>query len=454
LTVRGESEAWQGFAVTLTPPTGRVQTRTMSAKTIDREILRLAVPTLAALVAEPLFLLVDTALVGHLGGETLAGLGIASVVLQTAVGVLVFLAYATTPAVARLLGAGDEPGALRAGIDGMWLALAVGAVLLVAGLTLGGPVVALFGTQPEVATSATTYLLISVWGLPAMLLVLAGTGLLRGLQNTRTPLVIVGFGFAANAALNAIFIYGFGWGIAGSALGTVIAQWGMALWFVAAIVRRSRGISLRPRLAGVSLVAASGGWLLLRTLWLRAAMLATVFVGSLLGITELASLQVALAVFSLIAFVLDALAIAGQAMVGHSLGVGDRHRVHAVATRLVRFGLLAGVAIGLVVAALSPFLGSVFTSDEQVRAALPVVLLLMALGTPLAGFVFVLDGVLIGANDGRYLALTGLLNVAMYAPLLWLALSSGSLVALWAAFGFGYIGARALTLGIRWRVLF
>jgi len=425
----------------------------MSAKTIDREILRLAVPTLAALVAEPLFLLVDTALVGHLGGTELAGLGIASVVLQTAVGVLVFLAYATTPAVARLLGAGDEPGALRAGIDGLWLALAVGAVLLVAGLTLGGPVVDLFGAPAGVATSATTYLLISVWGLPAMLLVLAGTGLMRGLQNTRTPLVIVGVGFAANAVLNAVFIYGLGWGIAGSALGTVVAQWGMALWFVAAIVRRSRGISLVPRFAGISVVAASGSWLLLRTLALRMAMLATVFVGSLLGVTELASLQVALAVYSLIAFVLDALAIAGQAMIGHSLGVGDRARVHTVANRLVRFGLLAGVALALVVAALSPVLGLVFTSDEAVRAALPPVILLMALGIPLAGFVFVLDGVLIGANDGRYLALSALLNVAMYAPLLWAAFASGSLVALWAAFGLGYIGARALTLGLRWRAL-
>ena len=425
----------------------------MSAKTIDREILRLAVPTLAALVAEPLFLLVDTALVGHLGGTELAGLGIASVVLQTAVGVLVFLAYATTPAVARLLGAGDEPGALRAGIDGLWLALAVGAVLLVAGLTLGGPVVELFGAPAGVATSATTYLLISVWGLPAMLLVLAGTGLMRGLQNTRTPLVIVGVGFAANAVLNAVFIYGLGWGIAGSALGTVLAQWGMALWFVAAIVRRSRGISLVPRFAGISVVAASGSWLLLRTLALRVAMLATVFVGSLLGVTELASLQVALAVYSLIAFVLDALAIAGQAMIGHSLGVGDRARVHTVANRLVRFGLLAGVALALVVAALSPVLGLVFTSDEAVRAALPPVILLMALGIPLAGFVFVLDGVLIGANDGRYLALSALINVAMYAPLLWAAFASGSLVALWAAFGLGYIGARALTLGLRWRAL-
>jgi len=418
-------------------------------KPVDREILRLAVPTLGALVAEPLFLLVDTALVGHLGASPLAGLGIASIILQTAVGLLVFLAYATTPAVARLLGAGDERGAVRAGIDGMYLALAVGAVLLVIGLLGGSSAVAAFGAAPEVAAAATTYLLISVWGLPAMLLVLAGTGLLRGLQDARTPLIIVGVGFAANAALNALFIYGFGWGVAGSALGTVVAQWGMAVWFVAGIVRRSRGVSLRPRLAGITVVAASGSWLLLRTVSLRVAMLATVIAGSLLGVTGLAALQVALAVFSLLAFVLDSLAIAGQAMVGHSLGGGDRARVRLVAGRLIRFGLIAGVALGVVLAALSPVLGFVFTDDAAVRSALVPVFLILALGGPLAGFVFVLDGVLIGAGDGRYLALTGILNLLVYLPLLWL--ESGSLVTLWAAFALGYLGARALTLGLRVR---
>jgi putative MATE family efflux protein len=420
---------------------------------LDREILRLAGPTLAALVAEPLFLLVDTALVGHLGAAPLAGLGIASVVLQTAVGILVFLAYATTPAVARRLGAGDRRGAVRAGIDGMWLALAVGALLLMAGLLAGPGAVGLFGAGADVATSAVTYLTISVWGLPPMLLVLAATGLMRGLQDTRTPLLIVGIGFAANAVLNAVFIYGFGWGIAGSAIGTVIAQWGMAALFVVQVLRAARaaGAAVWPGLAGVTVAAASGGWLLLRTVSLRLAMVATVFVGSLLGVAELATLQVALAVFSLLAFVLDALAIAGQAMVGHGLGAAQPDRVRAIARRLILFGTLAGVGLGAVVAALSPLLGFVFTDDAEVRLALVPVALLMALGIPLAGFVFVLDGVLIGAGDGRYLALSGIVNVAIYLPLLWLASVSGSLVELWAAFGFGYIGARALTLGLRVR---
>ncbi|MCU1556152.1 MAG: family efflux transporter [Microbacteriaceae bacterium] len=420
---------------------------------LDRQILRLAGPTLAALVAEPLFLLVDTALVGHLGAAPLAGLGIASVILQTAVGILVFLAYATTPAVARLLGAGDRRGAIRAGIDGMWLALSVGVLLFAVGLLAGPSAVRLFGAGTEVTASAISYLTISVWGLPAMLLVLAATGLMRGLQDTRTPLLIVGVGFAVNAALNAVFIYGFGWGIAGSATGTVIAQWGMAILFAVSVFRAARAAhaAVRPGLAGVTLAAASGGWLLLRTVSLRLAMLATVFAGSILGVAELATLQVALAVFSLLAFVLDALAITGQAMVGHGLGASQPGRVRAIARRLILFGVVAGIGLGAAIAALSPLIGFTFTNDATVRHELVPVTLLMAVGVPLAGFVFVLDGVLIGAGDGRYLALSGIVNVVIYLPLLWLASASSSLLGLWVAFGLGYIGARALTLGLRVR---
>ena len=400
-----------------------------------------------------MFLIVDTALIGHLGQVPLAGLGIASVVLQTVVGLAVFLAYATTPAVARLIGAGDRRGALRAGVDGIWLAVAVGAVLLLLGLLASGRIADAFGSTRAVTDAATTYLVISVWGLPAMLIVLAATGLLRGLQDTRTPLVVVGIGFGANALLNAAFIYGFGWGIAGSALGTVLAQWGMAVIFLWRIVVLAQweGARVSPRWVGVATVAASGGWLLLRTVSLRVALLATVVVGSALSVAELGALQIGLALFSLLAFGLDALAIAGQAMIGAAFGAVDRARVVAITRRLILFGVAGGVGLGVVVAALSPVLGLLFTSDTDVTGAVVPVLLLLAFGTPLAGFVFVLDGVLIGANDSRYLAVSGILNLAMYLPLLWLAAQSQSLVALWAAFGLGYIGARALTLGLRVR---
>jgi len=425
-------------------------------RTLDRDIRRLALPALGALVAEPLFLLTDTALVGHLGGVPLAGLGIASVVIQTVVGLLVFLAYATTPMVARRLGSGDLTGAVRAGIDGVWLALAVGALLVAVGVPLSGWVVGLFGAAPEVAAAATTYLSISLWGIPALLLTLAASGLLRGLQNTTTPLVVAGVGFAANAVLNAVFIYGFGWGIAGSAIGTVVASWGMAAAYLVIIVRSARatGASLTPHVSGLGSALRSGGWLLLRTASLRVAMLATVVVATDFGTSELATVQIALTVFSTLAFVLDALAIAGQAMIGHGLGASDLPRVRAITTRLLQFGVGGGALLGILIAALSPVLPFIFTTDDTISGALTVLLLVMAFGIPLAGYVFVLDGVLIGAGDAKYLAITGLVNLAVYLPLLWAVsgLSGTAGIAwLWAAFGFGYIGARAVTLGLRAR---
>jgi putative MATE family efflux protein len=419
-------------------------------KALDRDIARLAIPALGALIAEPLFLLTDTALVGHLGATPLAGLGLASAVLQTIVGLLVFLAYATTPAVARRLGAGDTPGAIRAGLDGMWLALGLGAALVVVGIPLAGPVIALFNADAAVTTAATTYLSISLLGIPAMLLVLAATGLLRGLQDTRTPLVVATVGFAANAALNAVFIYGFGWGIAGSAAGTGVAQWGMAAVYIVIAVRSARRaeVSLRPGLAGVGGVAASGGWLLVRTASLRVALLATTVVATGFGTTALATIQVAMTLFFTLAFVLDALAIAGQALVGHASGASDLARVRAITRRLEQLGVAGGVLLGLAVAALAPVVGGVFTTDDGIRSALVPVLLVTAVGIPIGGFVFVLDGVLIGAGDARYLALTGLVNLAVYLPLLLIAPDA---VWLWAAFSVGYIGARAITLGLRAR---
>ena len=427
-------------------------------KALDRDILRLAVPALGALVAEPLFLLTDTALIGHLGEIPLAGLSIASAILQTAIGLLVFLAYATTPTVARRLGADDTSGAIRAGIDGMWLALFIGIVLALAGWPLADPLIALFGVTPAVAAQAHSYLVVSLIGIPAMLLVIAASGLLRGLQDTKTPLIVAVAGFAANAALNAWFIYGLGWGIAGSATGTVLAQWAMASVYVVIAVRAARrfGATLRPGLAGVSTTALSGGWLLLRTASLRIALLASTIVASQLGVIELATFQIAMTLFFTLAFVLDSLAIAGQALIGHGLGAADVPRVTTITHRLIRWGIGSGVVLGIILAALAPLLGPVFSSSPAVHESLTAVVLVMAVGVPLAGYVFVLDGVLIGAGDARYLALSGLVNLAIYAPLIllvwWLhPVGTTGLVWLWLAFGIGYMAARALTLGLRAR---
>lgn len=427
-------------------------------RAVDRSIAALAIPALGALVAEPLFLLVDSALVGHLGATPLAGLAVASAVLSTAVGLMIFLAYATTPLVARRRGAGDLPGAVRAGVAGLWLAAGIGLVLALALAALARPLVAAFGVAGGVARDAETYLVISCAGLPAMLLVFAASGLLRGLQDTMTPLRVAGIGFAVNAALNALFIYGFGWGIAGSAWGTVLAQWGMVLAYGLVILRHARaaGVGWRPERAALGRTGQTGGWLFVRTLGLRGAMLATVFAATSHGTAATAAYQIVFTLFSTIAFSLDALAIAAQALVGTALGAGDAARARFLLRRCLFWGVACGAGLALLLAALSPVLGGLFTGDERVLSILPPALLVLAISLPLSGAVFVLDGVLMGAGDARYLAWTSLLNAAAYLPVLWLlvvAFPSGpaALTALTAGFAIVFMLARAVTLWLRAR---
>jgi len=430
----------------------------MRAQPIDKQIRRLALPALGALVAEPLFLLSDAAMIGHLGTLALAGLGLASAVLQTIIGLMVFLAYSTTPAVARWLGVGDLRRAVSVGIDGLWLALGLGVMLAVLGGLATPALVGAFGAEADVAAQAVTYLGLSMFGLPAMLLVFAATGLLRGLQDTRTPLYVAGAGFALNILLNFAFIYGLGLGIAGSALGTVVAQWGMVLVYLAVVVRHARRhrAPLRPHRSGVLLGAKSGGWLFLRTLSLRAAMLLAVFVATRLGSPELAAFQIAMTLFATLAFALDALAIAAQALVGRGLGAGDVTQVRHVVRRCLEWGFLGGVPLGLLVMAMSGVLPFVFSSSEAVTHLLPPTLVVLGASVPLGALVFVLDGVLIGAGDARYLALTGLVNLTAFVPLaltvLWFAPAGpAGLAWLMAAFALGYLGARAVTLSLRAR---
>lgn len=425
----------------------------------SRKILHLAVPAFGALIAEPLFLLADSAIVGHLGVPQLAGVGLASTVLQTVVGLMVFLAYSTTPAVARLLGAGRKADALAVGRDGLWLALFLGALLAVLGWLSAGPLLSVLGAGDEVLGFAHEYLSVSMAGIPAMLLVLAAMGVLRGLQDTKTPLLVAGIGFAVNIALNFALVYGLGLSVAGSALGTVLAQWGMAGIYLVIVIRaiRAEKVGLAPDWAGIRTVSQVGSWLMIRTLTLRIAILATVVVATAQGPVNLAAHQLAMTLFTFLAFALDALAIAAQALIGKELGAGNAAAVRALTRTMIWWGLGFGVVTGVGLWAVSGGVGWLFTNDVGVHQALAAALVVMAVGQPLAGYVFVLDGVLIGAGDARYLALAGLANLVIYLPLLyWVyAASLGDrpigLTWLWAAFGLAYMAARAITLGLRAR---
>lgn len=419
----------------------------------DREIVALAVPAFGALVAEPLFVMVDSAIVGHLGTAQLAGLGVASALLTTAVSVFVFLAYATTAAVARRVGAGDLQAAIRQGMDGVWLALLLGALVIALVLPLAPSLVDLFGASATAAPYATTYLRISALGIPAMLAVLAATGVLRGLQDTRTPLYVAVAGFVANAVLNAGLVYGAGLGIAGSAWGTVVAQCGMAAAYLTVVVRGARrhGASLRPDASGIRASAHAGAPLLIRTLSLRAILMIATAVAARLGDADIAAHQIILSLWSLLAFALDAIAIAGQAIIGRYLGADDTRGARDACRRMVQWGVAVGMLLGLLVIVSRPLFLPLFTSDGTVKdTALPA-LLMVALSQPVCGVVFVLDGVLMGAGDGPYLAGAMLVTLTVFAPVaLLVPVFGGGLTALWAAMTL-MMTVRMLTLWLRTR---
>ncbi|WP_327324750.1 MATE family efflux transporter [Streptomyces sp. NBC_01210] len=419
----------------------------------DREIITLAVPAFGALVAEPLFVMVDSAIIGHLGTPQLAGLAVASALLMTAVSIFVFLAYATTAAVARRVGAGDLAAAIRQGMDGIWLALLLGVAVIAVTLPTAPWLVQLFGVSDTAAPYATTYLRISSLGIPAMLIVLAATGILRGLQDTRTPLYVAIGGFAANAALNVALVYGAGFGIAGSAWGTVIAQCAMAAAYLVVVVRGARrhGASLRPDAAGIRASAQAGVPLLIRTLSLRAVLMIATAVAARLGDTEIAAHQIVLSLWSLMAFALDAIAIAGQAIIGRYLGADDAEGARQACRRMVQWGIASGVVLGIVIVASRPLLVPLFTTDQAVHSTLLPALLVVAVSQPIAGVVFVLDGVLMGAGDGSYLAGAMLVTLAVFAPVaLLIPTFGGGLTALWWAMAL-MMTVRMLTLWLRMR---
>ena len=403
----------------------------------DRDIVRLAVPALGSLAAEPLYVLVDTAVVGHLGRAQLGGLAVAGTLLTTAFLLFNFLAYGTTATVARAVGARDRRRATGHAVQALWVAATLGLVLLAVGIGLASPAVSIMGARGAVRGYALTYLRISALGAPAVLAALAGMGFVRGLQDTRTGFVVAGIANVFNLALELVLIYGFGWGIAGSAWATVIAQYGAAAVFVGIIVRaaRTEHVSLEPDRAGLRHLFDIGWPLVLRTATLLAALSGATAVAARFGTVPLAAHQIAFQVWSFLALTMDAIAIAAQAMIGHMLGAGRPEDARAASRRMLTWGVVVGVGLAVVLVASSWGLAPLFTNDSSVRALAVRLLWIVAAMQPLNAVVFVLDGVLIGAADVAYLAAAmGAAAVFVFLPAAAIVLRArAGVLWLWAA---------------------
>jgi putative MATE family efflux protein len=411
----------------------------------------LAIPALGALAAEPLYILTDTAVVGHLGTPQLGGLAVAGTLLTTAFSLFNFLSYGTTAAVARAAGAGrSEVGAQNA-VQSLWLALGIGVGLALAGL-LGAPLlVGLMGPSASVRPSALLYLRIASLGMVPVMLGLVGVGYLRGLQDTVTPLRIALLANLANLVLEVVAIYGLGMGLAASAWATVFAQVGAAVVFCRHIARHARAaeVGWRPDPATLRALVVIGRDLFLRTGSLLAALAVATAVASRLGTVPLAAHQVAFQLWSFLALSLDAVAIAAQAMVGRLLGGGDADGARSASRRMVEWGLLAGLALGGLVAVLRPVLAPLFSDDPAVVHLTRQVLWVVAVLQPLNAAVFVIDGVLIGAGDLRFLAGAMMVAFALFLPAAVLAGAvGGTLLWLWGAVTFLMVARLA---GVAWR---
>jgi putative MATE family efflux protein len=419
----------------------------------DREIFRLAIPALGALAAEPLYVLIDTAIVGHLGTPELGGLGVATALILSGYWLFAFLAYGTTGTVARLIGAGDSARATAQGVQGVWLGLLIGIGVGLAGLVFAAPLVSAMGPAANVRPHALEYFRISMAGVPAVLVVLAGTGYLRGAQDTRTPLLVTLATVVANVALELAFVYGFDWGIAGSAWGTVLAQSAGALWYVRVIGRgaRASGAPLRPDPVALRRLARLSLHLVIRTAALRAALLVSTAVVTRLGTRDIAAHQVAFEIWMFLALSLDAIAIAGQAIAGRLLGAGDAERARAATRRMIELSIVVGVVLAAVVLLLRPWLPALFTDDDAVRDLAAFVLVFVALQQPVNGVTFALDGILIGAGDLRFLAWAMVVAAAVYVPASLGVLALGWGIGwVWGAFSAMQV-VRLVTLMWRWR---
>jgi putative MATE family efflux protein len=385
----------------------------------DHEIARLAIPAFGALIAEPLYVLSDTAVVGHLGTPELGGLAIAGQALLTVHAVMIFLAYGTTAAVARLIGAGDERAAAHQAVQSLWLAVAIG---IVSGLILfaaAEPIVEALGAEGAIREHSLRYLRVSILGLPAMLISLAAVGYLRGLQDTVRPLVVALVTAVGNLVLEIVLIFGFDQGIGASALSTVVAQWAGAVLYLIWVGRAvaEHGISLRPERSAMAQLAKVAGDLMIRTTALRASFTVTVAAAARIDSVSLAAHEIAFQLWMFIALALDAVAIAGQALMGRVLGAGDAAAARRVGDRMIAWGAATGIAALLAVVVTRPWLADLFSDDAAVIAVAGTLFWHLALMQPINGVVFALDGILIGAGDMRFLAWAMTGAAAAFIPL-------------------------------------
>ncbi|WP_285033455.1 MATE family efflux transporter [Mycolicibacterium sp. lyk4-40-TYG-92] len=428
----------------------------MTTEVTGRRIAGLAFPALGVLAAEPIYLLLDTAVVGRLGALPLAGLAVGGLILSLVGSQLTFLSYGTTSRSARSFGAGDRAGAVGEGVQATWLALALG-VLIVAVVQALAPflLTAIAGPRGGIAETALPWLRVAILAVPAILMSMAGNGWLRGVQDTVRPLRYVLVGVGISAALCPLLV--FGWlglprlGLTGSAVANLVGQWIAAALFGYALLSERVSLRLRPDVLRAQLTM--GRDLVLRSLAFQVCFLSAGAVAARFGAAAVAAHQVVLQLWNFLALVLDSLAIAAQSLVGAALGAGEPAHAKTVARRVTVYSAAAATVLAAVFALGSGVLPAVFTGDHAVRAQIGIPWWFMVAQLPIAGIVFALDGVLLGAGDAKFMRNATLISgLVGFLPLIWLSLAFGwGLAGIWSGLStflvlrLVFVGGRALS---------
>ena len=418
--------------------------------TLTRRIAALALPALDVLAAEPLYVLVDTAVVGHLGRIPLAAVAVGGTVMSVAVWFGTLMAYGTTGRAARRFGAGDRTAAVAEGVQATWLALATGALLVLLAQLFATPVTSALAADPVAAEAAAQWLRVAALGIPGLLLAAAGNGWMRGVQDTRRPLYYVLGANVLSAVLCPLLVYPAGWGLIGSAVANVVAQsltGGLFLW---ALIRERA--PLRPSPAVIVRQLVLGRDLLIRGAAFQACWLSATAVAARFGVAAVGAHQIGLQLWFFCALALDAVAIAAQSLVGAALGAGEETAAREVARRVTAVGAVAGVGFALLAAAGAGVVPGWFTSDRAVHEQAAIVWPWFVGMLPFAGVVYALDGVLIGAGDVGYLRTMTLAAALLgFLPAIWLAYAlDRGLAGVW--FGLAlFTLIRLVFLLVRWR---
>ena len=419
---------------------------------LNRSILRLAIPALGALAIDPLLTLVDTAFVARVGVVELAALGVDTAILGIAFFGFNFLAYATTPLVARALGRREPETARRLVGDALAVAIGLGVLSTVGMMVLAPWLVEVMGAGGAVTGPAVTYLRVRALAVPAILIVTTGHGAFRGYQDTVTPLRVAAAVNALNLILDPIFIFVLGWGLTGAAVATVIAQLVGAVWFIRLLRSRkmaTRPSSLRSSLPTLIELGRNGALITVRTGMLLVAFTVAAAQATRIGTDEIAAHQVVMQVWLLAAMSADAFAIAGQAMVGEAVGSRDRIQIDRISVRLVGWGVVAGVILAAVFV-----MGSrgfeLMIRDAPVSGLAATAGVVAGWMMPIAAPLFAADGVFLGLLSLRTVVTSAASGAAISVGLLLLTPLGETLEGIWWALG-AMMVMRSLIFAVSYR---